>query len=83
MFMPQSRTRKDGSCQSRLADVDGYPGGDQFAVAGFQRKRSIQAGSQVQTGRAGGGIFGQREFASNTLIQNLDFDRVSRGIGGD
>lgn len=82
MLMTQSRTRQNGGSQPWFTNVDGDSRRDQFAIAGFECKRSIQAGPQVQTGRAGCGILGERQFASDALIQNLDFDLVSQGIGG-
>ena len=76
VLMPQSRTRQDDSCQRRIRNVDGDPGGDQLRLTGPQFQRTVQHRPQVHSGRPVGGVVRQREAVAQAGIKYFQLQSV-------
>ena len=72
--MAQARSRQDYGRQSGIADMDRDAGLDERGITGFEQQRRIQAGAQIQPGRAIGGMRRQRPSGANAGIEDAAGD---------
>ena len=79
VLMAEARARQYGGAQPRIGDMNGQAGGQQGGRTGSQFDGGIQAGPQVETGRARCGVFRQREFMADTRVEDLQFNLFHAG----
>ena len=76
MFVAQTGARQDDTGVARVLDVDGKARWQQCGVARFQRGVSVNTGTQIKTGRAFTGVFGQCDSIANSWVENDVFNTV-------
>src|SRR5699024_6048552 len=69
MLMTQPAPWQNHGRERWVLNMDGQPGFDQLCLTRIQGERSIQAGAQIQSGRAVGGILRKSNLLADTVIQ--------------